>query len=136
MIDPSTLRIGNYVQVGNLIDSEPRKILGYDKETLVLSPKRNSEHKSDLVEIENVYPIHITPKILINSGFKEQEFNKQNLSTDYIFDYIIITRYSDRSFLIRFDIDMLYIKQIKYVHDLQNFYKCTRDKELQITFKK
>ena len=124
----NSLRLGNYVFVGRTIFEKPRRILGFDRKHVLIEPKNKKEHEFEVCIAELISGVPLNINILTQSGFSRDSMSSQTFSLDYIRVRLV----DGGSFFISFDTLDREIKEIKYVHELQNFFFETRNKELKI----
>ena len=131
MIESKDLRIGNYV---NDYKGEPYKI----KEV----SNRMSFHRKWVngVFLENIYPIELTPEILLKCGFtsynKRYWNNKKQLNepVTYYERGQLIDFYFDRFNRMKWVSDRLFKCDygIQYLHQLQNLFHALCGEELNV----
>ena len=121
MIQPTELRIGNYIEYdGNYykIDSLSRGL-----------PTLNTlAFGIGVVDYNNINPIPLTEEILIKCGFKRIHQSKFRAVDIHIFCYLHETMNGDWIL----DIDGRTISVVKSLHQLQNLYHAITGNELEI----
>ena len=128
----NSLRLGNYIFVGRTMFEKPRRILGFDRQHVLIEHENKKEHEFGVFRSELISGIPLNIKILIQSGFSRDSISSQ----DFSLDHIRVRIFDGGGFFISFDTLDREIKEIKYLHELQNFFFETRNKELQINFNK
>lgn len=132
---PQDLRIGNLI---NDTNDFTMQVVGLFKDEVLLDFEGN---QGDVFvytgkELELLKPIPITEEYLIRLGFQRKSRGKDFV---WVHDYYMFTHKSGWYFRFKFDgyitfnYGKLFFREIKYVHQLQNFYfEITGD---EITFK-
>ena len=143
MIQPNEIRIGVIVTVDNpkhhpKLKDVPLKVIGVEEKVIegAITHSVRLEHINQKVNmfyetysqfIKFIHPIPLTEEILLKCGFEEQELFEDHNPFFVLGSFSLSTdSFAKERFFYDCDIE------IKYLHQLQNFYFVLTNQELEI----